>query len=318
MASWLRRPRVPFALLLALVLLIAEIIVQPSFAKPGNLPGELSVLAPFAILAMASTPAVLSGGSGIDLTVGPLSTVVNCIFVVWFIPHGWGGVESVLALLAIGAAVGFINGMLVAVLRYQPVVATLCGFFILAGVAQKVAPSPVPLPDNWTVHLAGSVGPVPGGLIMIACPLVVWALLGRTSYLRGLYAVGGDDASAYSAGLNVIKVRVLAYTLGGLFAAIGGIALTALIQTSSAATSAQYALIAIAGVALGGTSFAGGRGGMLASLLGAFCIYMIQQLLSSANVSATYQQLVFGTVLIAGVLLSTRLPRGLALRRTTT
>ena len=258
MSSWVRRPRVPFSLLLALALLIAVVFLQPSFAKPANIPGELSVLAPFAILAMASTPAVLSGGGGIDLTVGPLSTVVNCIFVTWLIPHGWGGAESVVVLLAIGAAVGFINGLLVAVLRYQPVVATLCGFFILAGLAQKIAPNPVPLPHNWTVHLAGNVGPVPGGLIMIACPLVVWALLGRTSYLRGLYAVGGDDASAYSAGLNVVKIRVLAYALGGLFAAIGGIALTALIQTSSAATSSQYALIAVAGVALGGTSFAGG------------------------------------------------------------
>src|SRR5215471_19715362 len=232
MASRLGRSRIPFALALAIALLIAEVVIEPSFAKPGNWPGELSVLAPFAILAMASTPSVLSGGGGIDLTVGPLSTVINCIFVAWLIPHGWNGLESVVVLLAIGAAVGFVNGMLVAVLRYQPVVATLCGFFILAGLAEKIAPNPLPLPANWTTHLAGKVGPIPGGLIMIACPLVIWWLLGRTSYLRALYAVGGDDASAYSAGIDVVKVRVLAYTLGGLFTAIGGIALTALIQTS--------------------------------------------------------------------------------------
>lgn len=318
MRSRLSQARVPFAVMLAIGLLIAEILVDPSFARPSNWAGSLSIFAPFAILAMASTPAVLAGGGGLDLTIAPLSTVVNCILVVWLLPHGWGAAESVVLLLAIGAAVGAINGVLVAVLRYTPIVATLAGFFILAAIALKIAPNPPTLSSNWTTDLAGSIGFFPGALILIAAPLVLWVLLGRTSYLRSLYAVGGDDASAYSAGIDIVRVRIIAYSLGGLIGAIGGIALTALIQTSSAAESTQYALIAVAGVALGGTSFAGGRGGMFASLLGAFCIYMIQQLLGSANVSSSYQQLVYGAVLIAGVLLSTRMPRGLPLRRLAT
>jgi ribose transport system permease protein len=317
MSRWLKRPRVPFALVLATVLLIAEIVVQPSFVKPGNWSGELAVLAPFAILAMASTPSVLSGGGGIDLTIGPLATVVNCIFVTWLLPHGWGPVESLGVLLIIGAGVGAINGALIGKLRYQPVVATLCGYFILAGVALEIASNPSSLPTNWTSHLAGTVGFLPGPLITIAVPLVLWGLLGRTSYLRTLYGVGGDDASAYSAGIDVVRVRILAYTLGGVLAAVGGIALTALIQTSAAAASSQYALLAVAGVALGGTSFAGGRGGMFTSLLGAFCIFMITQLLSSANVGSSYEQIVYGALLIVGVVLGARLPRGLALRRVT-
>jgi ribose transport system permease protein len=314
MSSWLQRPRIPFAAFLAIALLITEIAVQPSFARPGNWARELAVLAPFAILAMASTPSILSGGAGVDLSIGPLSTVVNCIIVTWLLPHGFGGVPSVVIALAFGTAVGAISGVMVAVLRYQPVVATLCGLFILAGLAQKIAPNPVSLPDNWTSHLAGSIGFFPGALITIAFPLIVWALLSRTSFHRTLYAVGGGDASAYSAGIDVVRVRIIAYALGGLFAAVGGIALTALIQTSSAAVSTQYALIALAGVALGGTPIGGGRGGMVPSLLGAFCIYMLQQLLSSAGVSASYQQLVYGTLLMAGVLLSMRFPRGLILR----
>jgi ribose transport system permease protein len=313
MSRLLTRPRVPFALALAIVLLIAEIVVQPSFVTPGNWAGELAVLAPFAILAMASTPSVLSGGGGIDLTIGPLSTAINCLLVTWLLPHGWGPVQSVAVLLVIGAGVGTINGVLVGKLRYQPVVATLCGYFILAGVALEIASNPSSLSTNWTSHLAGSIGFFPGPLITIAVPLILWGLLSRTSYLRTLYAVGGDDASAYSAGIDVVRVRIIAYMLGGVLAAVGGIALTALIQTSSAASSSQYALLAVAGVALGGTSFAGGRGGMFTSLLGAFCIFMITQLLSSANVGSSYEQVVYGALLIVGVVLSTRLPRGVAL-----
>ncbi|HEY2652628.1 MAG TPA: ABC transporter permease [Solirubrobacteraceae bacterium] len=313
MASWLRRRRVPFALVLAIGLLIAEVIVQPSFAKPGNWATELGVLAPFAILAMASTPAIISGGGGIDLSIAPLSTVVNCIFVSWLVPHGLGGAISVPILLALGAAVGAVNGVMVGVVRYQPVVSTLCAFFILAGLAAKISPNPGTLPTNWTIHLAQGIGVFPGALLTIGFPLVVWGLLSRTSFQRTLFATGGDDGSAYSAGIDVVRVRILAYTLGGLFAAVGGIALTALIQTSSASLSTQYALIALAGVALGGTPIGGGRGGIVASLLGAFCIYMIQQLLSSAGVSADYQQLTYGVLLIGGVILSMRYPRGLGL-----
>lgn len=106
--------------------------------------------------------------------------------------------------------------------------------------------------------------------------------------------------------MDVTKVRIAAYSLGGLFAAVGGIALTALLQTSSAELSTQYALVALAGVALGGTPIGGGRGGMIGSLLGALCIYMLQQFLLSAGVASDYLQLAYGALLIAGIVLSTR------------
>jgi ribose transport system permease protein len=295
-----------FALTLAVVLLIAELLVQPSFFDPNNAPDELATLAPFAILAMASTPAVLSGGGGIDLSVGPLATLVNCIFISWLLPRGLGGAVSIPIMLAIGAAIGAINGMLVAVLRYQPVIATLCAFFIIVGLAEKISPNPKPAPVNWTAHLAGTVGPLPGALLTIAFPAIVWLALRRTSFHRLLMAVGGDDAAAFSAGVDVVKVRIAAYALGGLFAAVGGLALTALVQTSSASLSTQYALIALAGVALGGTPIGGGRGGMAGSLLGAICIYMLQQFLLSAGLGANYLQLVYGAMLIAGIVLSTQ------------
>jgi ribose transport system permease protein len=293
-----------FALVFAAALLVAEVIAQPSFIDPSNLPSELGTFAPFAILAMASTPSILSGGGGIDLSVGPLATMVNCMFVTWLLPHGWAAVPSVAVLLALGAALGAINGTLVAVARFQPVIATLCAFFVLSGLSEKIAPSPNPAAENWTAHLANSVGFLPGAVLTIGFPVLVWLALGRTAYLRNLMAVGGDDASAYSAGANVVAVRIGAYALGGLFAAVAGIALTAQIETSSASLATQYALIALAGVALGGTSLAGGRGGILGSLLGAACIYLLQQLLSSAGVAANYLQLVYGVLLVAGVVIS--------------
>jgi ribose transport system permease protein len=312
MRELLRTRPFMFALVLAVVLLVANVIIASSFAKPGNWPVELATLAPFALVAMASTPAIISGGGGLDISVGPLSIVVNAILVCWLLPHAGIGspVVAILLLLAFGAAVGAINGVLVAVFRYQPVIATLCAFFVLAGVAMKISPTPQSVTDvDWLSNLADQVGPIPGALILMAIPVAIWLVLSRTSFHRVLYAVGGNDATAYSAGVNVAAVRIAAYALGGLFAAVAGIALTALVLSTQTASVASYTLVALAAVALGGTPLGGGRGGLLGSILGAICIYEMQTALSALGVSSSWNQVVYGGLLVVGVLVGARLQR---------
>lgn len=309
MRELLRTRPFGFALVLSLALLVANVIAEPNFGDPSNWPQELASFAPLAIVAMASTPSILSGGGGLDLSIGPLVIFCNVLLVHKFFP---GAIDSawtaVPLLLLIGAAIGAANGFLVTVLRYQPVIATLCTFFILIGLNLKTGASPRPAPHgNWTTNLGDQVWFIPGALIMIAIPAAIWSALGRTAYHRQLYAVGGNDGTAFSAGVNVTATRIVAYALGGLFAAIGGIALTALVQSSQAASSGQYTLIALAGVALGGTVLGGGRGGLLGSALGAFSIYLMQTLLSALNVPPTWLNVVYGGMLVAGVLVGARL-----------
>jgi ribose transport system permease protein len=292
-----------FALALVSALLAVNLLVQPSFGDPGNWTEELATLAPLVLVTMASTPSVLSGGGGLDISVGPLMVVTNVALVTWLIPDGalnsaWIDIPIV---LAGGAAVGLLNGLLVAVLRYQPIIATLCTFFVLGGLATTISGSETVVGHNWTSHLAGTVAIVPGALILMAIPALVWLLLARTSYRRNLYAVGANDATAYSAGVNVAAVRVIAYGFGGMFAAVGGIALTALVQSSQADQATAFTVLALAAVALGGTPIGGGRGGMLGSVLGAVAIYLMQELLGAAHVSSSWLQLVYGGMLVVGV-----------------
>jgi ribose transport system permease protein len=301
----LRTQRFMFALLLSLSLLAANVIAETSFAKPANWPAELATFVPLAIMAMASTPAILSAPGGIDISLGPLAVFCNCFLVVVLMAHGIDSAWLCIPiLLGLGAAVGAINGLLVAVFRYQSVIATVCTFFVLTGVNLKVASSQYSAPaHNWTQHLAGKVGPVPGALILLLAPALIWLVLTRTSFVRALYAVGGNDATAFSAGVNVSATRVIAYASGGLFAAVAGIALTALVQSSQGGASSQYTLVALAAVALGGTSFAGGRGGMWGAVLGAGCLYLIQTLLSALSVPPTWLQVVYGAMLLMGVVI---------------
>ena len=316
MSRFLRSRPYAFALVLFAVLLIANIAAQPSFASPSNWAETLAIFAPFAIAALASTPAIMSGGGGIDISIGPLMTVINMVIVANLLPHGLGSPWVVVpACLAIGAAVGAVNGTLVTVLRFQPVVATLCMNFILTGLATQLQGSTTPQGSTWwTNDLSSSFGHIPGGLISIAVVLAAGYALSRTAYTRNLYATGGDDATAFSAGVDVTRVRILAYTIGGLFAGVGGLALMAVLKEGEAGNATMYTLVALAAVALGGTTFTGKRGSLVGTLCGAACMYLITNLLGAANVPDTWTDAIYGCLLLGAVIISAGLASATAVR----
>jgi ribose transport system permease protein len=290
------------AFVLTIVLFAANVIRLPNFVAIDQLPGTFQILAPFVIAAVASTPSILSGGGGIDLSIGPIFGVANALIVVELLPRGLGGPAVVIpVVLVFGALVGLINGLLVTVVRLQPIVATLGMYLILTGVTLQELPQPIGTAPGWINDLGGSIGPIPGGVILMAIPILAWLLLMRTAFQRALLAVGGDDRAAFSAGVNIRFVRLAAYTIGGGFAGLGGIALTAFIQSGDANIAPQYTLIAIAAVALGGTSLAGGRGGILGSVLGATSIYLVQNVLAAFEINAFWVQVVSGLILVGAV-----------------
>ncbi|HEY2656900.1 MAG TPA: ABC transporter permease [Solirubrobacteraceae bacterium] len=306
-SAWLRRAaRQPatFSGVLAAVLLLVNIIVQPDFVASGQVAGTLGTLAPFAIAGMASTPAILSGGGGIDLSVAPLMGFTNILLVTKLLGTTFGGpLLAIPILLIIGALIGAINGVMVTRLRIPPVIATLGTYFVLSGVDLQLVPNPVTTNPNWTNNLAGSVGPVPGAIITVGALILLWLALRRTPFVEMLLSVGDHDATSFSSGVSVDAVRIGAYALGGLIAGAGGIALTGLVQSADAQVFTDYVLIALAAVALGGTNMLGGRGGLVLSVVGAASIFLLDNLLTNLHASAYFIQVAYGGVLFIAVLL---------------
>jgi ribose transport system permease protein len=260
---------------------------------------------PLVIGAIAVTPAILSGGGGMDLSVGPLMGLVSVLVVTVLMPAGLGDWWIAAPLLLLfGLAVGAINGWLVAVVRLQPIVATLGVYLVLTGIALWLLPTPRGPVPAWFGLLSRPVLGIPGPLAFLAGPVLVWLLLGRTPFLKTLLAVGGDDRVAYSAGIDGTRVRVLAYAIGGLFSSFAGLALTSLIQSADANVGPPYTLQVITAAALGGISLAGGRGRMWGSVFGALSLFLIQNLLTNYGVSVFWQQVVFGATLIAALVLN--------------
>jgi len=295
--------------MLAVALLIANVVEQHSFLAWHSWILTFAELATPGLAAMASTPAILGGGGGIDISIAPLFVMVSVVIEVMLLGNGVSSAIVVIpAAVLFGAAVGAINGALINYGRYQAVVATLCMNFILSGFALAYAPSPVSGTTGWLTSLGSTVGGVPGGLILLSVPLIVWAGLGRTPFVRTLSAVGGSEITAYTAGVNVLAVRVLGYALGGGIAGLAGVAIVAQLHQAEADTGfvTPFILLAIAAVALGGTSLGGGRGGLTGSLLGAAVIFLIENLLGALHISSFWSQAVYGATLIAAVLFAAR------------
>ena len=303
-----------FAAVLSIGMLVANIVtVHGGFGVAD----QLANVAPMAIAALASTPSIIAGG--FDISISPLILLTNAVYIVWLVPNGLGGAVSVPIILGLGLAVGVLNGLLIIVLRVQAIVVTLAMFFSLQGVVLLIAPNPVSISDSgWVQHLAGSVGPIPGAVFTIGLPLLIWFGLRLVPFGRLLYAVGSNDTTAFSSGVNVNAVRVASYGLGGLFAGFGGLALTGLVNSANASSSTEYTLVAIAAVVLGGTPLVGGRGGLVGPLLGAFSIYLMQNLLATFAINPAYLQIVYGGILIVAVVLGGAVSResGGGLRRT--
>jgi ABC-type sugar transport system ATPase subunit/ribose/xylose/arabinose/galactoside ABC-type transport system permease subunit len=288
--------------ILAVLLLIANFAAQHSLLSWSAWPVTFAELATPALLAMASAPSILGGG--IDISVAPLFSLISVVIEVMLLGHGVTSAFVVIPVaVAGGALIGAVNGVLVNYGRYQAVVATLCMNFILSGFALGYAPSPVSGTTGWLTDLGSTVGGVPGGLILLAVPLVAWWGLSRTPFVKTLLAVGGSETTAYTAGVNVAAVRTLAYTFGGAIAGLAGVAIIAQLHQAEADSGfvTPFILLALAAVALGGTSMTGGRGSLLGALLGAAVIFLVQNLLGALGLSSFWSQAVYGATLIAAV-----------------
>jgi ribose transport system permease protein len=284
------------------VLCVVSTFFNSGFLAPSNWAATLGGAAPIILLSMAQAVAVISGRAGVDLSVGPLAGLVNAIIVVEL--AGRGLTEPALVILvslAIGLASGALNGFLVAYLRVPAIVATLGTYLAYLGLTLQILPTSGGAVPTWLAQMAGDVGPVPGMLLPILAVSIAWVVLLLTAFRRNLYATGADERSAYTAGVDVPFTRFLAYCLTGVFAGVGGLALTALLQSGDPGVASVFTLQSIAAVALGGVILSGGRGGLLGAACGGAALFLVQNLLSLAHVGLDGLQIAYGVILLLAI-----------------
>ncbi len=294
--SW-PRPR-PGALVvggLLVLLLVLNAFLNPARLAPAGILTTIGLAAWLMLAAMASTPAILSGGGGIDISIGPMIGFLNVLMVRHLFMNGVESPFLVIPLvLAAGAALGAVNGILVAYVRLQPIVATLGTYLVFFGLTPYVMSRPGGHAPDWLTSDAAIVG-----LVFVG---VVWFTVTRLPFHASLMATGGSAKAAWTSGIDVPAIRLAAYALGGLIAGVAALAMTALLGSADPTIGAPITMKAIAAVALGGVSLAGGRGGFVGAATGALVIFLLQLSMTSTNWSTFVVQMVFGIVLVLAVL----------------
>jgi len=265
--------------------------------------------APLAIAAAGETLVVLA--RGFDLSVAGVISLTNVVMAAYPMDGPGGALASLALCLAIGGAVGFANGYLVAVLRLQSIAATLATMIICQGLALVVLDAPGgTVADFVSYELTDTVfGVVPVAGLIVAAVVVLWLAFRRTDTGIALYTVGADETSAQLSGIPVVRTRFIGFIGAGMLYGLAGFMLSAQTATGDPNGGTSFLMLTFAAVALGGTSLAGGRGGVVGSILGAATLLLLQKVLFAGGVSSFYTGIFQGVVLVVAVVFGSLVTR---------
>lgn len=286
-----------------LLLCLVLALLSDRFLTTSNLVNVLRQSTINGVIAIGMTFVILT--AGIDLSVGAvlaLSAVITADVL-------QGGTSAPLAIalgLGIGAGLGLINGVVITRAKVPPFVATLGMMTIARGLALTYTEGrPITgLPDAFRFVGTGAVGPVPTPIVIAAGAFIAgYVVLTRTPLGQYVYAIGNNPVAARFAGISVSVNTTFVYVLSGLLAAIAGLILIARLDSAAPTAGVAYEFDAIAAVVVGGTSFAGGQGGLGGTLIGVLIIAVLNNGLNLLNVSSFYQPVVSGAVIAVALLL---------------
>ncbi len=297
------------AIFVALLLVIAAVsIIAPRFLSADNLFEVARNFSFIAAVGVGESIVILSGGGGIDLSVGSLmglGGVVTTKLLGLSIPV----VPSIVAGVAAGWACGTVNGLLVTRARMTPLIPTL-GMLSIAHGLSLVITQGYPLSslgrdaDAFVSLGAGYIGPVPNPVVfMVLTVLIGWVVLTHTPFGYNVYAVGGNAEASRLSGIQVDRVRLTAYMISGSLAALAGILLAARLSVGDATTGQGQELQVIAAAVIGGVSLLGGQGSVLGLFAGAALIGVLLNAMVLMGVPAFWQEVVIGSTIIVAVLL---------------
>ncbi len=290
----------------------------PDFLKVDNLRNIPNQIAVIAILAVAMTMVIITGG--IDLSVGSL---IALSAVVWtLLIRDLAGAETASAVgmavcalgtIAVCAGIGVFSGLMV-LFRIAPFIVTLAMMLVARGLAYILAEgqSIYQVPDSsvWLgrgADLFGLPNPV---VLMVLIYVAAHVVMTYTTFGRYIYAVGGNAEAARLSGVPVRRVLLSVYTISGILAGLGGIVSASELKSGSPTYAPMYELYVIAAVVVGGTSLTGGEGKIFGTLVGAFIIAVIRNGMNLTDVESYTQMVILGLVILGAALLDEIKKRG--------
>lgn len=293
--------------LVMLIALFALIVVgfgvyRPAFLQPTLASTVLQFSSMLALVALGQTLVILAGGAGIDLSVGGVVSL-SVVLTMKCLAAGAPAILVLILPVVIGLALGAVNGVLVTRLQVLPLIATLATLFVYGGGAMAVTGGATlsNAPQWLTPFGRGYVVGVPWHFLTLVLPAYVAAaiVLAFTSWGRWIYAAGYSERAARLVGVNVNRIRFLAYCASGALAGLAGLISLAWFGAGRPNIGQNLELESLAAALLGGVAIAGGAGGALGVLVAVLMIVTLKTGLQFINVSTVWQVGLVGALLLA-------------------
>jgi len=293
------------------ILLIISRILSPPSVSPNHLLNISRQASALGIVGIGQTFVIMT--QGIDLSVAANLTLIEIMTAEMILGRAEMVFPVVIFCLGVGAFIGLINGLGVTKLKLSPFVMTLCMMSVLTGVYLLYSGgSPRGrIPDSLRFLGAGRIGGVfpATTVVWIIAIGISFTVLRYTTFGRYIYATGGNPQASYLSGVRVDLVIIIAYVISGFCSALAGILLAGYIGTGSLTVGRGYDLNSIAAVIMGGTTFAGGRGGVIGTVGGALVITILFSLLTMLGIPHSGKLIAQGLIIIGIVSLYARMRR---------
>ncbi|MCK9482214.1 MAG: ABC transporter permease [Bacteroidia bacterium] len=292
----------------AVLIYLLAAIIQPRFLTWNNNVNLFTRIVPLMFAGIAQIFVLLTGG--IDLSVGAVIGLTNVVAA--SLPKVGTGLNIVLWFvvpLLIGATIGLINGIIISRWGFPPFIVTFATSTIWTGVALFIMDVPGgEVSFSLYKAIAGKlfgIIPIPL-LIIIAFVIITYIILQKTVFGRSIYAVGGNKQVARESGINVERIELLAYLTSGVYAAFGGMYLSAIMISGDPLVGDPYVMNSIAVAVIGGVALSGGRGGVQGIIGGVYIFYLLDNILNLVGVSTFYQYVAKGLVIILALALTSK------------
>lgn len=297
----LREYSILFVFLLVCVIIAS---LRPVFLSVNNIFNVIRQVSMIGIMSVGMTFVILS--ADIDLSVGSVAGFCGALTAGLMVRQGLSPVVATLLPLAIAAVMGWAMGIIITKAKVHSFVVSLGLMSIARGMALVYTKglSIGNLPKEFGTLGGGMIGPIPVPVIVFAgFMLAGYVVLTRTPYGRAIYAIGGNQEAARLSGIKVDRYRIVNFVICSTLAGFAGIILASRTRSAWPSAATGWELDVISAVVIGGTSFFGGRGGMVGTLIGALFLGVLRNGANLIGVSPFYQQILIGALVVGAVVI---------------
>lgn len=287
-----------------IVIFVVFLIINSSITASGLSQSFLTgfFTSNFASVCVAIATGIVIIGGGIDISLGAVVSLVN-VCLAQMITAGMPIPAAVILAVLIGFGCGCLNGFLIGILRVSPMLGSFATLSVFSGLALWVMPLPGgAIPQEFRKALVGTVGGVPVALIFIVAILVVSLILFASPLGMKIRATGFNMPKAFQSGIKVERVQFFTYAFAGLICGVGTIVLTANMGSGDPNIGVTFSMNAIASCVIGGIALSGGLGNTVGAMFGALFLGIVTNLVAVANIPTFYQSLIYGVILLVGMI----------------